>query len=35
MKVAWATDIHLKLLTTMARRRFLESVKERADALGQ
>ena len=33
MKLAWATDIHLNFLTTLARRRFLESVKEQADAL--
>ena len=33
MRLAWATDIHLNFLTTMARRRFLESVKEQADAL--
>ncbi|MGA2621512.1 MAG: metallophosphoesterase [Thermoguttaceae bacterium] len=33
MRLAWATDIHLNFLTTMARRRFLESVKEQAEAL--
>ena len=33
MRLAWATDIHLNFLTTVARRRFLESVKEQADAL--
>ena len=33
MRLAWATDIHLNFLTTMARRRFLDSVKEQADAM--
>ena len=33
MKLAWATDIHLNFVTTLARRRFLESIKEQADAL--
>lgn len=33
MRLAWATDIHLNFLTTLARSRFLESVKEQADAL--
>ena len=33
MRLAWATDIHLNFVTTMACRRFLESVKEQADAL--
>jgi 3',5'-cyclic AMP phosphodiesterase CpdA len=33
MRLAWATDIHLNFVTTMARRRFLESVSGQADAL--
>ena len=33
MRLAWATDIHLNFVTTPARRRFLESVQEHADAL--
>ncbi len=33
MRLAWATDIHLNFLTSMDRRRFLESVKGQADAL--
>jgi len=33
MRLAWATDIHLNFLTTMGRRRFLESIREQADAL--
>ena len=33
MRLAWATDIHLNFLTSIDRRRFLESVKEQADAL--
>ena len=33
MKLAWATDVHLNFLTTMARRRFLEPIREQADAL--
>ena len=33
MKLAWATDIHLNFLTVLARRRFLESVADQADAL--
>lgn len=33
MRLAWATDIHLDHATESARRRFCESVNERADAL--
>ena len=33
MRLAWATDIHLNFVTTAARRRFLESIREQADAL--
>ena len=33
MRLAWATDIHLNFLTSIDRRRFLESVKGQADAL--
>jgi UDP-2,3-diacylglucosamine pyrophosphatase LpxH len=33
VKLSWATDIHLNFLADMARRRFLESVGEQADAL--
>jgi predicted MPP superfamily phosphohydrolase len=33
MRLAWATDIHLNFLTSMDRRRFLESVKGQADAM--
>lgn len=33
MKLAWATDIHLNFVTTPARRRFLEAIREQADAL--
>jgi hypothetical protein len=33
MKLAWATDIHLNFVTVPARRRFLESIAEQADAL--
>jgi len=33
MRLAWATGIHLNFLTTMARRRFLESIRDQADAL--
>ncbi len=32
VKLAWATDIHLNFLTAPALRRFLESVKDQADA---
>jgi predicted phosphohydrolase len=33
MRLAWATDIHLTFLTSIDRRRFLESINEQADAL--
>ena len=33
MRLAWETDIHLDFLTAAGRRRFLESVAKRADAL--
>ena len=33
MRLGWVTDIHLNFLTSMDRRRFLESVKEQADAM--
>ena len=33
MRLAWATDIHLNFLTISDRSRFLESVREVADAL--
>jgi len=33
MRLAWATDIHLNFVTVPARRRFLESIREQADAL--
>jgi hypothetical protein len=33
MRLAWATGIHLKFLTSVDRRRFLESVSEQANAL--
>ncbi len=33
MRLAWATDIHLNFLTTLARSRFLESIRGQAGAL--
>jgi len=33
MRLAWLTDIHLNFLDATQRRRFLESVKDQADAV--
>ena len=33
MRLAWATDLHLNFISQAGRRRFLDSTRNRADAL--
>ena len=33
MRLAWATDLHLDVISQVRRRRFLDSIRDRADAL--